>query len=311
MFITRVVLNTIDNTSVCSTYSNFTAISTVLVPGETYTISITEGGVFTANDKIWVWIDYDQNGQFDETPIKLTGPPPNQSGSFMVPKNVRPGSTRLRIRLVSDQDPIPCGGLNYGEVEDYTVNILSWLTLDNNFGSVAAGGNSSIPVHVNAAKADDGNPGIPGQVYESELIIGSTPEAGKYTIPVTLAIPDPALPAPEDLAVNIVSWDGGKIRLYWNYFMDRNGVLDHFVIVRNGTILKTSKGRFAEDVLTVPGIYCYKVYAVYDDGSYSQASNEFCVTYPFPPGIPLSGWAIGLGALLILSYAMFILRRKG
>ena len=31
---------------------------------------------------------------------------------------------------------------------------------------------------------------------------------------------------------------------------------------------------------------------------------------PFPPRIPLAGWAVGLGALLILGYAFFLFRRK-
>jgi hypothetical protein len=310
MYIARVVLNTIDNTSLCSTYSNFSGISTTLVPGETYTINVTEGGTITSTDKIWIWIDYDQNGQFNEDPIKLTGTPPNQSTSFMVPKDVRPGSTRLRIRLVSDQDPIPCGKLNYGEVEDYTVNILSWLTLDNNFGSVDAGSTSTIPVHINAAKAEDGNPGILGAVYESELTFNSTPSIGAIKIPVTLAIIDPSLPGPEDLNGNIVNWDGGKIRLFWNYFMGQNGVLDHFVVLRNGEIIGTSKTRSFEDVLSIEGNYCYKVYAVYDNGAYSEPSNELCIAYPFPPHIPIAGWAIGIGAFLIIGYSIYLIRRR-
>jgi hypothetical protein len=310
MYISRFVLNTIDNTSACSTYSDFTGISTILVPGESYILSITEGGPYTSIDKVWIWIDYDQNGQFNENPIKLTGTPPNQSASFMVPRDVRPGSTRLRIRLASDQDPLPCGSFNYGEVEDYTVSILSWLTLDNNFGAVAPGTTSTIPVHINAAKAEDGNPGIPGQSYVSKLTFDSDPATGAVTIPVTLAITDPSLPMPEDLTGNIVNWNGGKIKLYWNYFMGRNGVLDHFVILRNGEIVGTAKIRTFEDVLRTDGNYCYKVYAVYDNGAYSEPSNELCITYPFPERIPLAGWAIGLGALLIVGYTIFLIRRR-
>lgn len=308
--ITQVILNTINNISTCNTYSDFTSVSTNLVPGETYTISITEGGNFAAGDMIWAWIDYDQDGKFNEEPIVLTGTPPNKSCAFTVPASVKPGPTRLRIRLSSDQDPLPCGVFNYGEVEDYTVNILSWLTLDNNIGSVNAGTTSTIPVHVNAGKAEDGNPGIIGQTYISELVLNSDPEVGTFTIPVKLAVMDPSLLAPEELTPYILDAGNGRFMLKWRYFSNRDDQLDHFVITRNDEIFGNSTVSSFEFVLNEPGEYCFKVYALYVGGSYSGPSNEVCITFPLAPGVPITGWAIGLGALLIIGYAFFMIRRK-
>ena len=310
MYIARVVLNTIDNTSACNTYSDFTGISTNLVPGKTYTINVTEADDITPEDKIWMWIDYNQNGQFEEDPIKLTGTPPNMSATFMVPKEVKPGSTRLRIRLVSDQDPLPCGVLNYGEVEDYTVNITSWLTLDNNYGSVPAGTTSTIPVHINAAKAEDGNPAIAGQPYISDLIFNSDPAIGPVTVPVTLAIIDPALKAPVELTPYIVDMQNGEFMLKWKYFSIRNAQLDHFTIIRNNEILGNTPVSSFPFTLTEPGQYCFKVFAVYREGAFSPPSNEVCITYPQPPGVPVANWALVLGGLIIMAYSYVMIRRR-
>jgi hypothetical protein len=312
--IARVVLNTIDNPSGCYSYSDFTAISTNLVPGVAYTINLTEGGPSTPSDAASAWIDWNHDGQWDESPVIFTGTPPNLSGTFTVPKDVLMGSTRLRLRLQKGHPnpPQACGTVaqGYGEVEDYTVNVNSWLTLDNNSGSVPAGNSSTIPVHFNAAIAEDGNPGLPGQTYLSELTFNSAQAAGSVTIPVTLAITDPGLPAPEELMANIVNWEGGKLRLYWNYFMGRSNVLDHFVILRNGEVYASTKNRFFDDILSDPGTYCYEVYAVYESGAYSEPSGELCITFPFPPNIPVAGWAIAIGALLIAGYSFFMFRRR-
>jgi hypothetical protein len=312
--IARVILNTINNASGCYAYSDYTAISTTLVPGITYTIYLTEGGSPTSSDQATAWIDWDQDGQWDEAPIIFTGTPPNLSGTFIVPKDVMQGSTRLRIRLQkeSPNPPQACGTIiqGYGEVEDYTVNVVSWLTLDNYAGTVPSGGTGTIPVHINAMKAEDGNPGLPGQTYISELEFNSDPDAGSITIPITLAITDPDLPAPSNLMAYIINSEEGLFQLRWNYPETRSTRFDHFVIMRNGEVYATTTSRFYKETLVTPDEYCYKVYAHYSNGAYSDATNEVCITYPVPPGIPLAGWAIALGALLIAVYAFIMIRRR-
>jgi hypothetical protein len=310
MYIARVILNTLNNASICNAYADFTSLSTDLIPGNTYTISVTEGGPFTSADKINAWIDWGQDGQFNEAAIVFTGTPPNMTGTFTVPQPVMAGSTRLRIRLSYGPSPMPCGPMTAGETEDYTVNVASWLTLENNTGNVPAGGESDIPVHINAAIAEEGSPGLPGQTYISELVFQSSPQTNTITIPVTLAITDPDLPAPSNLMAYIINSDEGLFQLRWTYPESRSTSFHHFVIMRNGEVYATTTSRFYKETLVTPGEYCYKVYAYYRNGTYSDATNEVCITYPVPPGIPLAGWAIALGALLIAVYAFIMIRRR-
>lgn len=127
--ISNVKLNTIDNTSTESTYSDFTNISTELVAGQSYIISIT-----TTADSPWydtsysVWIDYNADGQFEDSEEKVfslvTDSGTIASGSFTVPMNITSLVTTMRISLNNSETPAgPCDSFIYGEVEDYTIQL--------------------------------------------------------------------------------------------------------------------------------------------------------------------------------------------
>ena len=129
-YISNVKLNTIDNTSIHSTYSDFTSISTDLIAGETYAISITT----TAdnpnyNTSYGVWIDYYRNEDFGDPGEQVftmaTTSGTVATGFFTVPAGLDPISTTIRVTMVIDDiPPGPCDSFYYGEVEDYSVNIL-------------------------------------------------------------------------------------------------------------------------------------------------------------------------------------------
>lgn len=131
-YITNVRLGEIDNDSSVPTdisvngYSNFTALSTMMEVNASYDLSITPN--FTWDDsKIGAWIDFNQNGIFEENENILSesgvGP---YTASFEVPSGASHGTTRLRIRLQFSPDytPDPCdGAYTMGETEDYSVFI--------------------------------------------------------------------------------------------------------------------------------------------------------------------------------------------
>jgi len=134
--IQRVELNTIDNssTSCTGTYSDFTSISTLLSPGVSYPmeldlINCASFGPYSYGTR--VWIDTDQNGQFDT--YELLHDSYNSLPSLTtvnVPFNITIPSTALsgltRMRIVIDEfntTPSPCGPYTWGETEDYMVNI--------------------------------------------------------------------------------------------------------------------------------------------------------------------------------------------
>lgn len=135
-YIDGVVLGSINNTGSGSqggpSYNNFTAMSTVLEAGGTYSLSIT-GGSYSP-DHYAAWIDYDGDGAF--SPGEKLGEFTSSAGgqtqgiNFTVPGSVDPGSTVMRVRgvyhLGGEPSPTdPCYNYAYGETEDYTVIISS------------------------------------------------------------------------------------------------------------------------------------------------------------------------------------------
>ncbi|MBB3122642.1 hypothetical protein FHS04_000130 [Mesoflavibacter sabulilitoris] len=153
-YIGRVQLQAIDNTSGVGTtstgYSDFTAISTDLTQNSNYTITVTPiwtGPIYS--EGYAVWIDYNQNNDFTD-PDELvfsngasTDSP--VSGSFTVPATALTGNTTMRVSMKYNDIPTSCEVFSYGEVEDYTVNIVSATPYNE------------VSVTGNATNIDDGD----------------------------------------------------------------------------------------------------------------------------------------------------------
>ena len=129
-YISKVVLETINNSSTAQSYSDFTNLSTNLTKGNSYTITVTPawtGSVYAEGYS--VWIDYNQDGDFTDageqvwTKAASTSSP--VSGNFTIPSGAANGSTRMRVSMKYNGIPTSCETFQYGEVEDYTVNLVS------------------------------------------------------------------------------------------------------------------------------------------------------------------------------------------
>jgi hypothetical protein len=128
-FISRVQVGTIDNASGCaSTYDDYTAMSTDLVVGNCYSITVTNGFPYTG-DQCGIWIDWNQDMCFDATEmlagVSGQGGGGPYVGTIQAPATAALGPTRLRVRITYTGAVSPCGYPSYGEVEDYTVNVLA------------------------------------------------------------------------------------------------------------------------------------------------------------------------------------------
>lgn len=128
----RVQLGTINNPSTGTAgYENFTAISTNLVRGTANTITITPTWTGTVYSEAYrVYIDYNKDGDFIDagesvySRARSTVTP--VSGSFTVPTTATLGATRMRVIMRYNTTPTtPCGTFDFGQVEDYTVNITA------------------------------------------------------------------------------------------------------------------------------------------------------------------------------------------
>ena len=126
-WIASVNLNGIINTSENVGYEDFTSIIFTLSPGENYDIIIGPGSV-PAYKKIKrnfrVWIDFDNNNfTTDDEVFSIDNEKGEVTGSITIPPDFF-GYTRMRVSMSSDIAPTPCGYIQNGEVEDYTIYVI-------------------------------------------------------------------------------------------------------------------------------------------------------------------------------------------
>ncbi len=128
-YIGHVVMGSIDKSSDASSYSDYTDFSTDVYPGNNQSFTITSVSGYNT-DHVLIWVDWNCDSDFGDSGENVFTSSEGQgpySGTFAVPDNVTPGSVRVRIRLEdNDSNPVnsPCGNSGYGEVEDYTLNIV-------------------------------------------------------------------------------------------------------------------------------------------------------------------------------------------
>lgn len=128
-WISVVQFGAINNNSGVGTagYSDFTSISTSVLTGQVYPISLTQGYSGTAYPEFFtVWIDFNQNGTFENIEKVYTSGTtttfPN-TGNIAIPTTATLGATRMRVSMKYNGASTPCETFTYGEVEDYCVNI--------------------------------------------------------------------------------------------------------------------------------------------------------------------------------------------
>jgi hypothetical protein len=131
-YISRVQIGTIDNPSGCNEnhYEDFSYLSTDLAYGVGETLTVTNGNPLYLFDCCAVWVDWNLDGWW-QNPAERIGVVPGVGPyvfDVVAPFDAPPGARLMRIRLdYANPDPQPCGIPLYGELEDYTVNILAVL----------------------------------------------------------------------------------------------------------------------------------------------------------------------------------------
>jgi len=126
-WIGRVQIGTLDKSSGASPYSDYTSIVTNMTRGAGLNITLTPTYSGTAYTEYWaVWIDYNKDGDFVDAGENIFSKSGNTavSGSFTVSASALTGYTRMRVTMKFGSAPTSCGTFTYGEVEDYTANIL-------------------------------------------------------------------------------------------------------------------------------------------------------------------------------------------
>ncbi|PCI11821.1 MAG: hypothetical protein COB73_01145 [Flavobacteriaceae bacterium] len=135
-YIGTVQIETINNTSGGVGYVDFTANITDLVLGTSPTITITPTWTGSAFPEGYsVWIDYNQDGDFADVGEQVWSQAATTAtpvgGAFSIPGTATLGSTRMRVSMKYNGIPTSCETFSFGEVEDYTVNIVLPLAIED------------------------------------------------------------------------------------------------------------------------------------------------------------------------------------
>ncbi|MCB0636869.1 MAG: S8 family serine peptidase [Lewinella sp.] len=112
--------------------------------GGTYPITLSPGFVDgTFSEVFKVWVDFDQNGSFTSGEVVYTSAQSNTTvtGTIQIPADAPLGLTRMRVvmQFLSATNPCPFQGQNFGEAEDYCLEIVTASTCPapDNFSLIA------------------------------------------------------------------------------------------------------------------------------------------------------------------------------
>jgi lysyl endopeptidase len=140
-FIQNVFFNTINNTTACTNYTSYTSPTTVN-KGSSYNMTVTPqitgqavGSAYVGNE-LGAWIDFNNDGTFANPAervyylqIQQTTTAPEFTQIVNIPTGSTTGTVKMRVRITYNgtsggEGPVdPCGTTQYGEVEDYNVQI--------------------------------------------------------------------------------------------------------------------------------------------------------------------------------------------
>ena len=130
----------ISNSSGASAYSDYTSVIGAVERGGSYPITVTIGNNEWPSDIGGLWIDWNADEDFDDSGETITvswsgvGP---YNATINVPSGAPLGETRMRTRIHDGEydGMAACGNATYGEVEDYTLDVIEKVP-DNCVGDV-------------------------------------------------------------------------------------------------------------------------------------------------------------------------------
>lgn len=129
-YISNFIFGSINKTSLWQgKVADYSALSTDIVQGSAYGVTVNINVSYPGDD-IGVWVDWNKDYDFADAGefFDLTKNPLNNKqfvGTITVPSGAELGKTRLRVRLqrLSGNPLTACGISDYGEVEEYSVEV--------------------------------------------------------------------------------------------------------------------------------------------------------------------------------------------
>lgn len=201
--ITLVNFNTINySTGKTAGYNDYTSISTDVVIGNSYDLTVNLNTDGNYENYAAVWIDWNINGVFESNEEYDLGRVTNNSNgatsnsplSITVPVTASTGVTRMRVSTKYNSYPTQCEVNFDGEVEDYSINIIDPCNIV--IQNITGGGSYCAGDPGVAVGLDDSEPGVTYQLYRdgitavgppisgtgSAISFGNQTAAGTYTV---------------------------------------------------------------------------------------------------------------------------------
>lgn len=125
-----VIGNLTNNSGNNGGYKDFSSISTTMALGQSYNVTLTPDHSGQAYNEYWrVWIDFNNDGDFRDSKELVFDAGQKSTtavtGTLAIPSTVEAGTFRMRVAMRYNTAPGACVSFDYGEVEDYTVNIVA------------------------------------------------------------------------------------------------------------------------------------------------------------------------------------------
>ncbi|WP_299761978.1 S8 family serine peptidase [uncultured Dokdonia sp.] len=193
-YISRVQIGSIDNSTGASAggYGDFTNLSTNLSGSANITITPTWTGT-VYNEAYTVFIDWNRDGDFADAGETAFTQAPTQatsiSGTITVPSGAAQGPTRMRVSMKYNAAPTACESFNFGEAEDYIVNVSSSTTntsfsdpnaLDNTTSSISSFDFTVFPNPVTRGQLSVNVIGAEAENYTIYNMLGQTVHKGAF-----------------------------------------------------------------------------------------------------------------------------------
>ena len=183
--IIRVEYGDIVNLSACNGYEDFSDLTYLVTKGESLDIKVYNSTNIYPEDVCGIWIDWNQNSNLqDDAPVNVSGSPGigPYTATITVPDEAKNGDIRVRIRIKRGGTLSPCGSASNGEVEDYSLNVLGWVTANPTEGTIPAGSFQDITFNFNSAGLDIGT------YATNYTIVSNDPDNAELIVPVTMHV---------------------------------------------------------------------------------------------------------------------------
>jgi len=168
-------------------YADFTNKSFSVTAGSSYSMTLTPGYASTAYNEYWrVWIDANKDGDFDDAGEFVydgaSATANAKNATLTIPAGASGGNTRMRVSMngtSANYSATPCTTFNFGEVEDYTLNITVPTPVAPVANNDAAATSAGLAVQVSVLANDtDTNNDING----ATVVVTAAPANGTTSV---------------------------------------------------------------------------------------------------------------------------------